>query len=323
MEVQSIVLPNVLLSEFFGAEGKYVAWLSDAFPKSRIIPRGHKVQLRGDASSLLRIRSVLGEMMAYYQAHGTVDEACVRACLKEETKDKNEGQQKGIFLLYNTKGEKITSKTAAQHALVDAVKNKDLVFAIGASGTGKTFLSVALALYFLKKERIRRIVLTRPMVEAGERLGFLPGDLKEKMNPYLRPMYDALYFLLSEQKVQYFLQENVIEIAPLAYMRGRTLNDAFIILDEAQNATATQLKMLLTRMGTRTKMVLTGDDSQVDLIGEKEPSALKEAISLLEEMEQVGVVRFEAKDTLRHSLVQEIITAYKKAKKNATLPQKQ
>lgn len=311
LENQIVALPNVLLSEFFGAEGKYVTLLSGAFPESKIIPRGNEVHLHGEASSVVRIKGVLNEMLSYYHTHGTLSESQVRACL-----DGEKGKEiQSTPLLYNTKGEKVLPRTSAQQAFIRCIEQKDLVFATGTSGTGKTFLSVVMALRFLKKKAVHRIILTRPMVEAGERLGFLPGDLKEKMNPYLRPMYDALRHLLLEEKLQYFLQHNIIEIAPLAYMRGRTLDKAFIILDEAQNTTSTQMKMLLTRMGTYAKVVITGDNSQVDLVQEREHTGLTEAISLLKDIQDVGIVHLDASNTMRHPLVKEIIAAYHQEKR--------
>ena len=319
METQSIVLPDIPLGEFLGAENGHISLLAEAFPESEIFSRGHEIRLRGDKTSLLRIQKIVNRMVAHYRAHGEISRSYVLSCLNGQ-----EEAISGAAIVYDARGEKITAKTPAQARFARALETEDLVFAMGASGTGKTFLAIAMALRALKKKTVRRVVLTRPMVEAGEQLGFLPGDLKEKMNPYLRPMYDALHHLLSEEKLQYLLQHDLIEIAPLAYMRGRTLSDSFVILDEAQNATHTQIKMLLTRMGPHTKMVLTGDDSQVDLTREKEGSGLSRAASLLQGVKGVTLVHFDASGTMRHALVREIIAAYQgtEARKEADVSRK-
>ncbi|MCX8491509.1 MAG: PhoH family protein, partial [Cyclobacteriaceae bacterium] len=213
------------------------------------------------------------------------------------------------IILYGTKGSPIKPKTVNQQKLVQSVKDNDLVFALGPAGTGKTFVSVALAVRALKNKQVKKIIITRPAVEAGENLGFLPGDLKEKIDPYLRPIYDALNDMVPFEKLKYYLEREIIEIAPLAYMRGRTLHNAFILLDEAQNTTAMQMKMFLTRMGPESKMIVTGDTSQIDL-PKNQSSGLKEAVRILNQVNGIGFVELSGRDVVRHKLVRDIIEAY-------------
>lgn len=215
------------------------------------------------------------------------------------------------ILLYGTKGNPIKMRTVNQQRLVQLVKDNDLVFALGPAGTGKTYVSVAMAVKALKNKQVKKIIITRPAVEAGENLGFLPGDLKEKIDPYLRPIYDALGDMIQFEKLQYYMEREIIEIAPLAYMRGRTLNNAFILLDEAQNTTPMQMKMFLTRMGPESKMIVTGDVSQIDL-PRNQQSGLKEAASILNNVPGIGFIELTEKDVVRHRLVRDIIQAYQK-----------
>ncbi len=215
------------------------------------------------------------------------------------------------ILLYGTKGSPIKVKTINQQKLVQAVKDNDLVFALGPAGTGKTYISVALAIRALKNKQVKKIIITRPAVEAGENLGFLPGDLKEKIDPYLRPIYDALNDMVPFEKLKFYMEREVIEIAPLAYMRGRTLNNAFILLDEAQNTTPMQMKMFLTRMGPESKMIVTGDATQIDL-PHRQQSGLIECVRILNQVKGIGFVELNEKDVVRHRLVRDIIEAYQK-----------
>jgi phosphate starvation-inducible PhoH-like protein len=223
--------------------------------------------------------------------------------------DAPEGANSEDVIVYGTKGVSIKAKTVNQQKLVDQVKNNDLVFALGPAGTGKTYISVALAVRALKNKQVKKLIITRPAVEAGENLGFLPGDLKEKIDPYLRPIYDALNDMIPHEKLQYYMEREIIEIAPLAYMRGRTLNNAFILLDEAQNTTPMQMKMFLTRMGPDSKMIVTGDTSQIDL-PRNQRSGLKEAVRILSGIKGIGFVELSEKDVVRHRLVRDIIEAY-------------
>jgi phosphate starvation-inducible protein PhoH and related proteins len=215
-------------------------------------------------------------------------------------------------LVYGVNGLVVKAKTANQQALIEAIRTNDLVFALGPAGTGKTYISVALAVKALRNKEVKKIIITRPAVEAGETLGFLPGDLKEKLDPYLRPIYDALRDMVPSEKLKFYMENNVIEIAPLAYMRGRTLNNAFILLDEAQNTTPMQIKMFLTRMGPNSKVIITGDTSQIDL-PKKMKSGLKEAVTILQDVKGIGFVRLSGTDIVRHKIVKDIIKAYERA----------
>jgi phosphate starvation-inducible PhoH-like protein len=233
----------------------------------------------------------------------------VKGYIAQEVQDSVSEDSTDGILLYGTKGNPIKVKTANQQKLVQAVKDNDLVFALGPAGTGKTYISVALAMRALKNKQVKKIIITRPAVEAGENLGFLPGDLKEKIDPYLRPIYDALNDMMPREKLTFYMEREIIEIAPLAYMRGRTLNNAFILLDEAQNTTPMQMKMFLTRMGPESKMIVTGDASQIDL-PRQQRSGLNESIRILREVKGIGFVELTEKDVVRHKLVRDIIEAY-------------
>jgi len=235
----------------------------------------------------------------------------VRGYISQEKQEFVPDDSPDGILLYGTKGNPIKMRTVNQQRLVQLVKDNDLVFALGPAGTGKTYVSVAMAVKALKNKQVKKIIITRPAVEAGENLGFLPGDLKEKIDPYLRPIYDALGDMIQFEKLQYYMEREIIEIAPLAYMRGRTLNNAFILLDEAQNTTPMQMKMFLTRMGPESKMIVTGDVSQIDL-PRNQQSGLKEAARILNGVSGIGFIELTEKDVVRHRLVRDIIQAYDK-----------
>ena len=296
--------------DFLGVENENIREVASAFPKSKIVSRGNEILIQGNASEILQINDVLNSLVQHYHKFGKVTHDNVQAYIKRET-DLSQQAMDDEVLVYGTKGAVIKPKTANQKALVKAVKAQDLVFAIGPAGTGKTYISVAMAVKALKNKEVKKIIITRPAVEAGENLGFLPGDLKEKIDPYLRPIYDALDEMIPAEKLRYYQENRVIEIAPLAYMRGRTLNNAFILLDEAQNTTAMQMKMFLTRMGPNSKVIVTGDRSQVDL-PHHQKSGLAQSIKILRNVEGIGVVELDAKDVVRHKLVKKIISAYDK-----------
>ncbi|HMR58657.1 MAG TPA: PhoH family protein, partial [Cyclobacteriaceae bacterium] len=242
---------------------------------------------------------------------GRITEENVRGYIAQERQEFIPEDSPDGIILYGTKGSPIKAKTINQQRLVKAVKDHDLVFALGPAGTGKTFVSVAMAVKALKNKQVKKIIITRPAVEAGENLGFLPGDLKEKIDPYLRPIYDALNDMVPFEKLKYYMEREIIEIAPLAYMRGRTLNNAFILLDEAQNTTPMQMKMFLTRMGPDSKMIVTGDTSQIDL-PPNQRSGLKEAVRILNAVKGIGFIELNERDVVRHKLVRDIIEAYGK-----------
>jgi phosphate starvation-inducible PhoH-like protein len=304
-----ITIEDIPLLDFLGTENRNIQSLTQAFPKSRIVSRGNEILLKGEEPEILLISTILQSLQEHYHQFGRVTEENVKGYIAQERPgDLPEDNADGI-ILYGTKGAPIKAKTVNQQKLVQSVKENDLVFALGPAGTGKTFISVALAVRALKNKLVKRIIITRPAVEAGENLGFLPGDLKEKIDPYLRPIYDALNDMVPHEKLKFYMERDIIEIAPLAYMRGRTLNNAFILLDEAQNTTPMQMKMFLTRMGPESKMIVTGDTSQIDLPS-KQSSGLKEAVRILNQVKGIGFVELSARDVVRHRLVRDIIDAY-------------
>jgi len=306
---KSITLENISLIDFLGIENKNISELSSAFPKSRIISRGNEILVKGEPADIILITDVLNSLIDHFHQFGRITAENVRGYLAQEKQESIAEDSADGILLYGTKGSPIKVKTINQQKLVQAVKDNDLVFALGPAGTGKTYVSVALAVRALKNKHVKKIIITRPAVEAGENLGFLPGDLKEKIDPYLRPIYDALNDMVPFEKLKFYMEREVIEIAPLAYMRGRTLNNAFILLDEAQNTTPMQMKMFLTRMGPESKMIVTGDTSQVDLPPHQR-SGLIESVRILSAIKGIGFVELNERDVVRHKLVRDIISAY-------------
>jgi len=308
-----ILLENISLIDFLGVENKTIDTLAAAFPKSKIVSRGNEVLIKGSTEEITQIDDILSSLVDHYHRYGKVTEENVQNYL-------GNGHEEGIseiadsnddIIVYGTRGNPIKPKSVNQQKLVQLVKENDLVFALGPAGTGKTYISVALAVRALKNKWVKKIIITRPAVEAGENLGFLPGDLKEKIDPYLRPIYDALNDMLPFEKLKYYMEREIIEIAPLAYMRGRTLNNAFILLDEAQNTTPMQMKMFLTRMGPDSKMIITGDATQIDL-PTRQQSGLKDASRILSGVKGIGFIELSEKDVVRHRLVRDIIEAYGK-----------
>ncbi|WP_420582942.1 PhoH family protein [Reichenbachiella sp.] len=304
-----ITLENIPLTEFLGVENQNINEIASAFPKSKIVSRGNEIRIQGSSPEIIQINAILNSLVEHYHKFGTITNDQIKTYLNQE-EDKFIDSDADV-LVYGTKGFKISPKSKNQKKLVEAVNKKDLVFAIGPAGTGKTYISVALAVKALKDRDVKKIIITRPAVEAGENLGFLPGDLKEKIDPYLRPIYDALHDMVPGEKLRYYMENGVIEIAPLAYMRGRTLNDAFILLDEAQNTTPMQIKMFLTRMGPNSKVIVTGDMSQIDL-PTKQKSGLAESLKILKSIKGIGFIELDGKDVIRHKLVRSIIEAYDK-----------
>ena len=281
---------------------------------AKIIARGEQIKLQGKESDVLRASEVLLEMMQTLSSRGDLNKKDVQQLIALSNSNTNQSfdtSQISDSIIYFGKNGSVSPKTEGQHRYVKMVKNNDVVFSIGPAGTGKTYLSVAFALAALDANEVDRIILCRPAVEAGESLGFLPGDLKEKVDPYLAPLYDSLHTLYSESKLSQLLKNKTIEVVPLAYMRGRTLNSAYMILDEAQNATPLQMKMFLTRLGVGSRSIITGDITQVDLQNPKE-SGLLQASEILSGVEGIGFVRLDEKDVVRHPLVMKIIKAYDK-----------
>lgn len=308
---KSITLENISLIDFLGIENKNINQLASAFPKSKIVSRGNEILLKGESDDIIQITDILNSLIDHFHQFGRITEDNVKGYVAQERQDYIPDEVADGLLLYGTRGTPIKVKTVNQQRLVQSAKDNDLVFALGPAGTGKTYISVAMAVRALKNKQVRKIIITRPAVEAGENLGFLPGDLKEKIDPYLRPIYDALHDMIPFEKLGYYMEREIIEIAPLAYMRGRTLNNAFILLDEAQNTTPMQMKMFLTRMGPNSKMIVTGDTSQIDL-PHNQRSGLKEAVRILNETPGIGFVELTDRDVVRHKLVKDIINAYGK-----------
>lgn len=314
-----ITLENVSLIDFLGVENQNIKEVASAFPKSKIISRGNEIRIQGSTAEILKINDIMNSLVAHYNKYGKITQDNVKTYLEEDERQALESNGIEEALIYGTKGFVIKPKTPNQVRLVEAARKNDLVFALGPAGTGKTYISVALAVRALKNKEVKKIIITRPAVEAGENLGFLPGDLKEKVDPYLRPIYDALDDMVPAEKLRYYQENRIIEIAPLAYMRGRTLNNAFILLDEAQNTTPMQIKMFLTRMGPNSKVIITGDQSQIDL-PKNQKSGLREAIHILKDVKGIGVVKLDGKDVIRHKLVKEIIEAYDQADQDNQKP---
>jgi phosphate starvation-inducible protein PhoH and related proteins len=302
-----ITLENISLIDFLGVENNNIKEVAAAFPGSRIISRGNEIRIKGSTPEIIKINDILNSLLNHYHKYGKVTQENVLDYIQKDESAVQVPEED--IILYGTKGFVIKPKTANQKTLVEAAEKHDLVFAIGPAGTGKTYISVALAVKALKNKEVKKIIITRPAVEAGENLGFLPGDLKEKIDPYLRPIYDALDDMIPAEKLKFYQENRVIEIAPLAYMRGRTLHNAFILLDEAQNTTAMQIKMFLTRMGPNSKVIVTGDRSQIDL-PRHQKSGLVEALHILKDIKGIGFVELDAKDVVRHKLVRDIINAY-------------
>jgi phosphate starvation-inducible protein PhoH and related proteins len=305
-----ITLENIPLLEFLGTENENIRQIAAAFPQSKIVSRGNEIRIQGRAPEILRINDILNMLLQHFNRFGQVTPDNVKEYIEMEGVP-FESSHKNDVIVFGNKGLVIKPKSANQRSLVEASYKNDLVFALGPAGTGKTYIAVALAVRALKNREVKRIIITRPAVEAGENLGFLPGDLQEKLDPYLRPIYDALSDMVPAEKLKFYQETRVIEIAPLAYMRGRTVHDAFVLLDEAQNTTSEQIKMFLTRMGPNSKVIVTGDQSQVDLPS-RQKSGLSVALGVLKEVKGIGVVNLSGKDVIRHRLVKSIIEAYDK-----------
>lgn len=314
--MKEIVIPvefaNVV--DFYGVNDANLELIRKKFPGLKIIARGNEIKIIGDDMQVANLMERLNRMVAHFQERGSLTTNDVEHLLNGTGGSEEKGERSGPsgdVLVYGVGGTVVRARTANQRKLVTATETNDIVFAVGPAGTGKTYTAVALAVRALKNREIKRIILTRPAVEAGENLGFLPGDLKEKIDPYLRPLYDALYDMIPGEKLRGFIENGIIEVAPLAFMRGRTLDNAYVILDEAQNATESQLKMFLTRMGPSAKFIVTGDISQIDL-PRNQPSGLVQAKALLDGIDGIEFIQLDAADVVRHRLVRDIIRAYDK-----------
>ena len=299
-----INLDDIELVGFLGVENKNIQEIETAFPKTKIISRGNKISIKGNKDQLLEVEKIIRSLVLHYDKFGKIDKKIVLSHIRNGFS--NEERE---IIIYGSSGKRIVAKTSNQKRIVDLYNKNDLLFVIGPAGTGKTYVSVALGVKALKEKKIKKIIITRPVVEAGENLGFLPGDLQDKIDPYLKPIYDALEDMIPIQKMKKFIENKTIEIAPLAYMRGRTLKNAFILLDEAQNTTESQLKMFLTRLGQNSKMIVTGDISQIDL-RKNQSSGLIDAKNKLDNIDGIGFTHLDSSDVLRHSLVKKILDKY-------------
>lgn len=306
-----IDLTEVNPREFFGEQNAHIDLIKSYFPKLKIVARGNTIKAYGEADLLETLEQKIEIMLLHFGKYNVLDAATIERIITAQTIEEVEmDAASDMTIVHGVGGKIVKARTVNQAKLVQAMKNNDMVFAIGPAGTGKTYTGVALAVKALKEKQVKRIILTRPAVEAGENLGFLPGDLKEKLDPYMQPLYDALRDMIPHEKLASHIEKGTIQIAPLAFMRGRTLDNAFVILDEGQNTTHAQMKMFLTRMGPNAKFMVTGDPGQIDL-PRRVISGLKEALLVLKETPGIGIVYLDDKDVIRHRLVKKVIEAYK------------
>lgn len=313
MSEKVIEISGINPVELYGVNESKLSVIRSYFPKLKVIARGDVLKAIGDDHEILLFEQKIGLLMQHLLKYKQLTENNIERLMDENSKNGKSGTLKhdDETLVFGNGGLIVKAKTANQRKLVKESEKNDLVFAVGPAGTGKTYTAVALAVRALKNKEVRRIILTRPAVESGENLGFLPGDLKEKLDPYMQPLYDGLRDMIPAEKLAEMLESGIIQIAPLAFMRGRTLDKCFVILDEAQNATESQLKMFLTRMGKSAKFILTGDPTQIDL-PKRQPSGLIQALAVLDGVKDISVVTFDENDVIRHKLVKAIIGAYKK-----------
>ena len=301
-----IVLEDIDPVIFYGVNNVHMQMIKALFPKLRIVARDNVIRVLGDEEEMAKFEECTERIRKHVEKYNTLGEEDIidivngRRTKADAVKD---------VLVYSTSGKPIKGRSENQQKLIDAFEKNDMIFTVGPAGTGKTYLSIALAVKALKDKTAKKIILSRPAVEAGEKLGFLPGDMKEKIDPYLQPLYDALEDMIPVVKLQDMMDKNIIQIAPLAFMRGRTLNDAIVILDEAQNTTPAQIRMFLTRMGWNSKMIITGDMTQIDLPG-NQLSGLREALGILSGMQGIAMINLDGKDIVRHKLVTRIVKAY-------------
>lgn len=312
MTEKTIHIDEVDPRELFGAQDTYLELIREQYPALRIVARGSKVKIMGEERLIEQFVKRFEQFEAYYDKYGHVSKEVIRQCFGTAGMSADESPtHEGDVIVYGNNGNVIRARTANQRRLVDLFEKNDLLFAVGPAGSGKTYTAIALAVRALKEKQVRRVILTRPAVEAGEKLGFLPGDMKEKLDPYLQPLYDALNDMIPAAKLSKYMEEGTVQIAPLAYMRGRTLDNAFVILDEAQNTTLSQIKMFLTRMGRNAKFIVTGDVTQIDL-PKAGDSGLMRAMKMLGSIQGIASVEFDKGDIVRHPLVKHIVEAFEK-----------
>ncbi|MBN2807492.1 MAG: PhoH family protein [Prolixibacteraceae bacterium] len=306
---KSIHLEGVDPLEFLGINNNKLDKIRAYFPKLKLVSRGSMLKAMGDEDEIIRFESKMNALLDQYHEFHKLSLETIGMIMNDQLETSSLSAEHSDVLVFGNNGKPIRARTPNQRKLVEACEKNDLIFAVGPAGTGKTYTAIAMAVRALKNREIRKIILSRPAVEAGERLGFLPGDLKEKIDPYLQPLYDALEDMIPPKKLEDFMKDKVIEIAPLAFMRGRTLSNAYVILDEAQNTTINQLKMFLTRMGLNTKIIVTGDITQIDL-PRKSDSGLIQAMHILKHIEDIAIIQLNQNDIVRHKLVREIVKAY-------------
>jgi len=312
---RTIELTDITPKEFWGAQDAHLEIIKKLYPKLKIVARGTLLKAYGEKEILDEFEVRFNRLMTHFSRYNSIDDNVIERIVQTNSQDEQKMADHDKILVHGIGGKLIKALTPNQQKLVDFTMKNDMVFAVGPAGTGKTYTGVALAVKALKEKQVKRIILTRPAVEAGENLGFLPGDMKEKLDPYMQPLYDALRDMLPPQTLEDYILKGIIQIAPLAFMRGRTLDNAFVILDEAQNTTHSQMKMFLTRMGKNAKFIITGDPGQVDL-PRRTISGLKEALLILKDVDGVGILYLDDKDIVRHRLVKKIIDAYKSIENN-------
>ena len=316
MNEKIITLESIEPVEIYGVNDVKLTIIKKYFPKLKLIARGYSLKAIGDSNEITRFEKKLEMLVDHYHKTGILTDIVIERLLGQtgdNILDNKEEIASTDIIVFGNNGLIIKAKTENQRKMVSAIAKNDMLFAIGPAGTGKTYTAVALAVRALKNKEVKRIILTRPAVEAGENLGFLPGDLKEKLDPYMQPLYDALIDMIPNDKLNQYIENRIIQIAPLAFMRGRTLDNAFVILDEAQNTTESQMKMFLTRMGANAKFIITGDITQIDLPS-KQPSGLVQAIRYLKKIEAISIIELDNTDFIRHKLVKEIIESYESNK---------
>lgn len=310
MNERIIDLSEINPIDLFGIQNVNIALLQKYFPKLKIVARGTVLKVFGEPEILDEFEKRVNMLIHHLIRYNRLDENSIERLILSDGKERKTTPSTGEVLVHGVNGKMIKALTANQRKMVDCIDKNDMLFAVGPAGTGKTYTAVALAVRALKEKSVRKIILTRPAVESGEKLGFLPGDMREKLDPYMQPLYDALRDMISPERLEQYLEKGIIQIAPLAFMRGRTLDNAFVILDEAQNTTHSQMKMFLTRMGKSAKFVITGDPDQIDL-PRKQVSGLKESLGALKDISGIDMVYLDDKDVVRHRLVKDIIAAYK------------
>ena len=315
MEEKVIKIESIDPKDFFGPQNKNIKVLKNNFPNVKIVARGSQIKAYGNSEDLSELEIRIHKIINYFLKYNILSDNEIETLLTKSDLELETSSDSHKPILHGVSGKVIKARTLNQRKIIDSVHKNDMVFAIGPAGTGKTYTGIALAVKALKNKNVKRIILTRPAIEAGENLGFLPGDLKEKLDPYMQPLYDSLKDMIPSEKLKKYMEDEVIQIAPLAFMRGRTLDNAFVILDEGQNTTHSQMKMFLTRMGKNAKFIITGDPGQVDL-PRNAISGIKEAILILKNTLGVGIVHLDESDVIRNKLVKKIVDAYKNIENN-------